>query len=202
MQTMCCEHVFSVCLCCTSAHTLHYVELSLPLHISKESFYPSGGACEKKYWYGNDQISRSREVTAILCWMWIVLLPVACREMDSSLCKVLLQRDKMIVPCLVWFQFVSQQWCEILTKCQWAITAPQRHKMKTNVTSDHRWKMTTVVWGKKQIAGSAMNTRSFFFPTEQLLTPTLSFWSILYQDWDCSDLGDTFLSFHQFLSQL
>lgn len=74
--------------------------------------------------------------------MWIVLSVEACSEMDSSFCRMLLQWDKMIVPCLVWLQFLSQQWCKTLTKCQWATTAPQRVIKRTNATSDHWWKMT------------------------------------------------------------
>lgn len=156
------EYVFSACLC------PQCVWVILPL-------WWSVGA--KKHWYG--KLLLLSEVTA-LCWMWIVLLLRARSEMNSSLCKMLPQWDKTIVPCLVWFQFLAQQWCEILTKCQWEITAPQRDTMRTNVTSDHGWKTT----------GKTKQRKSFFSPTEQLLTPTLS-WSILYQDCETLQTWET-----------
>lgn len=108
--------------------------------------------------------SCSHEVTSTLCWMWTVLLPVACSEMNSSLCKMLPQWDKMIIPCLVWLQFLSLRWCEIFTKCQWATTAPQRDTMRTNVTFDHGWKMTR--WGKNKRQDVHCTHIPFFSPTE------------------------------------
>ncbi len=116
--------------------------------------------------------------------MWTVLSLVACREINSSLYKMIHQWEKMIR--LMWLTFLSQQRCKTWTKCQKAITDPQRVIQRTNATSDHWWKMTAWQLFSERKTKHRNTRNTFFLTLEQLLTQYLSFRSILYPDCETS----------------
>lgn len=113
MQTVCCWALFcSQVPVCWALFASYKVILCLWCSV-----------WDKKHQHGNDQ--NSQEVMTPWRWMWTCAVP--CSKMESSVIKMFPQWDKMIAPCLAQFQFLSQRWCEILTLCQWAITASKSY---------------------------------------------------------------------------